>query len=152
MAALHALGVTEPSREVVAGWLGISARSGSFSNNLSELRTAGLIEDRPGKAITLTDLGHVEAEPPPSLPTLQELHETWKAKLGGTTARMLEVIIAAYPNAVEREEIGAALGISHTSGSFSNNLSDLRKPGLIRDVSRGGPVVATELLFPEGLR
>jgi hypothetical protein len=64
---------------------------------------------------------------------------------------MLERDIQAYPHEVTREELAESVGISPSTGTFRNYLSDLRAPGLIRDVSRGGPVVATELLFPEGL-
>lgn len=38
------------------------------------------------------------------------------------------------------------------AGAFRKYLSDLRRPGIVRDVARGGPLVATELLFPRGLR
>lgn len=151
MAALYALGVKVPSRENVSGWLGISASTGTFKNYLSELRGAGLIEDREQLRIALTQAGHDAAERP-RVPDLETLHGIWMRKLGSTTARMLQELINDYPDAIGREELGARLGISHTTGTFKNYLSELRSPGLIRDVSKGGPVVATELLFPPGLR
>jgi hypothetical protein len=152
MRALSDLGVDEPERSTVAGWVGISTKSGTFRNYLSELRGAGVIEDvRAGGAIRLTRRG-LDAAEPMSIPDIRTLHEIWYGKLGSTPAAMLRQLVGAYPRTLSREALAAAVGVSHTSGSFRNYLSELRRPGLIRDVHKGGDVAATELLFPEGLR
>ncbi|HLT92099.1 MAG TPA: hypothetical protein VKZ85_14290, partial [Woeseiaceae bacterium] len=151
MALLERLGISEPTRENVSGFCTISANTGTFRTYLSQLRRAGLIEDVPGMRVRLTDAGRAAAAPPPSIPSLEDLHRIWFAKLGGTPARMLEEIIACYPEPVSREKLAGAIGISHDTGTFRAYLSQLRRPGLIRDIDRGGDVVATELLFPEGL-
>jgi len=87
MAILEALGIPEPSRVNVAGWVGISANTGTFRNYLSELRSAGAIEDRPGLKLALTAKGRRIGQVPPLLPTLRELHDAWASKLGGKTAK-----------------------------------------------------------------
>lgn len=152
MAMLAELGVHEPTQATIAGWVGISSETGTWRNYLSELRKHELVEDRPGKALALTEGGRARAQEPDATPTRRQLHDTWKSKMGGTQGRMLDVLIQAYPRPVTKEELGAAVGISPETGTFRNYLSDLRRPGIVRDVARGGPLVATELLFPKGLR
>jgi hypothetical protein len=150
IAMLEALGDPTPRQITVAGWLGITL-SGTWRTYLSELRTAGLIQDHADKRISLTDAGREVTDPHQTPPTLAELHDAWKSKLGSTQARMLDVVIEAYPDSVDRDELAAAVGIQIT-GTFRTYLSELRTPGLVRDVSKGGALVATELLFPPGLK
>lgn len=150
LAGFAALGHEESSRAAVAGYCAISHTTGSFSNNLSALRTAGLIEDGSDGYVRLTPAGHETAGPIDAPVSLEELHRAWSGKLTGTQARMLEVIIAAYPDAVSRQTIAETMGVQADTGSYSNNLSKLRTLGLIADRSRTD-VVATELLFPPGL-
>lgn len=151
MALLAQLGIPEPSRVNVAGFVGISANTGTFRNYLSELRSAGAIEDRPGLRLALTAKGRAVAQVPPLLPTLAELHATWASKLGGTTAKMLYALVKAHPKPMTRAQLAHAVGIDHTTGTFRNYLSELRSPGLLVDVSRD-TVKAGEILFPPGLR
>ncbi len=150
LAAFAALGQDESSRAAVAGYCAISHTTGSYSNNLSALRTAGLIEDVADGKLRLTDAGHAVAGPVNAPVSLEELHRAWSGKLSGTQARMIGVIIAACPEAVSRQEIADTIGVQADTGSYSNNLSKLRTLGLIEDRSRTD-VVATELLFPPGL-
>lgn len=152
MAMLAQLGVARPTQATVAGWVGISSETGTWRNYLSELRKHQLVEDGPGKTLELTLRGQAAARQAAAIPTRRQLHDTWKSKMGGTQGRMLDVLIQAYPKSVTKEDLGAAVGISPETGTFRNYLSDLRRPGIVRDVARGGPLVATELLFPRGLR
>lgn len=151
MALLEQLGIPEPSRVNVAGFVGISAKTGTFRNYLSELRGASAIEDRAGGRLTLTAAGRAIAQVPPVLPTLRELHAVWASKLGSTTAKMLATLIRAYPRAISRARLAAEVGIVHTTGTFRNYLSELRSPGLLVDVTKTD-VQASDLLFPPGLR
>jgi hypothetical protein len=151
MALLAALGVDQPYKRTVAGHVGITHTSGTFSNYLRELRGAGLILNAGDNRLELTDEGRAVATEPETPPTLQELHRIWLGKVGSTPARMLSELIDEYPNALSKEELGSRVGITHTSGTFSTYLSELRTPGLIED-TRNKEVKATELLFPEGLR
>jgi hypothetical protein len=142
-------GTPQPTKQAVAAFVGIRHTTGTYSNYLSELRTAGLIRDVSRESIELTDEGRAMAtdDAPRSL---AEFHARWQSKLSGTPGRMLEVLILRYPKPITKELLASAVGISHTTGTFSNYLSELRVPGLMRDVSRS-EVVASDLLFPEGL-
>lgn len=150
LAQLASLGVDEPSRENVAGWVGISANTGTFRNYLSELRANEAIEDLADGRLRLTETGQALTSGQLPIESLDALHEVWSRKLGRTPAGMLAVLIEAYPEPVSRADLGAAVGISHETGTFRNYLSVLRSPGIMRDVSRTH-VAATELLFPPGL-
>jgi hypothetical protein len=150
IAQFHALGLEAPSRAAVAGYVGVSHTTGTFSNNLSDLRKAGVMEDAPNGGLRLTPAGRRVAQVPDSPPSLGELHATWYQKLSGTQSRMLQQIVAAYPDPVSRSAIAEALGVQSDTGTFSNNLSKLRTLGLISDYSKS-EVIGTELLFPEGL-
>ncbi len=149
LGTLHSLGVEEAERSTIAGWSGISHTTGSFTNRLSELRTAGLIEDRAEKRIALTDHG-LDVAAVIDIPDRATLHGQFLSRLSGTAARMLQVMIERYPEPISRAELAAEIGISHETGSFTNRLSELRVPGLLRDVTKT-EVAATELLFPAGL-
>jgi hypothetical protein len=142
-------GTPQPTKQAVAAFVGIRHTTGTYSNYLSELRTAGLIRDVSRESIELTDEGRAIAtdDAPRSL---AEFHARWQSKLSGTPGRMLEVLIERYPRPITKEALATAVGISHTTGTFSNYLSELRVPRLMRDVSRS-EVVASDLLFPEGL-
>jgi hypothetical protein len=104
LAQYHQLGVEWASRAQVAGFLAVSHTTGTFKNNLSVLRTAGLIHDAQNGDVSLTPAGHKIARlsDPPSL---SELHQMWYQKLGGTQAKMLEQIITAHPGSISREDI-----------------------------------------------
>jgi hypothetical protein len=132
-------------------YLAISHTTGSFSNNLSTLRTAGFIQDVANGAVALTHAGRGAARTPEAPPSLEELHELWYKKLSRTQASVLRLIILAYPESIARQAIASALGIQDDTGSFSNNLSKLRTLGLIEDPAKG-MVRATDVLFPKGLR
>lgn len=149
VAFFESVGQEAPSRAAVAGFCAISHTTGSFANNLSALRTAGLIEDRSGGAVSLTDAGRdvANADIPPSL---TKLHEAWARRLSGTQAAMLSVLIGAHPDAITRDSLAEALNIKSDTGSFANNLSKLRTLGLLEDRSRT-EVAATTLLFPDGI-
>jgi hypothetical protein len=149
LAQYHQLGVEWASRAQVAGFLAVSHTTGTFKNNLSILRTAGLIQDARNGDVRLTPAGHKVARlsDPPSL---AELHQMWYQKLGGTQAKMLEQIVTAHPRSITRDDIATALGVQSDTGTFKNNLSKLRTLGLITDVSKT-EVQASAVVYPEGL-
>jgi hypothetical protein len=121
---------------------GVSSNSGSFKNWLSQARVNGWITGSGSIAITdkgLEDLG--EYAP---LPSGEELHAYWINKVGGTAGRILRLAIDHHPNYLSYEDIGSALNVSHTSGSFKNWLSSLR----VRELIEGkGQVKAADTLF-----
>lgn len=150
LAFYQSIGQDFVRREMLAGYVGISANSGTFRNYLSQLRTPGLIEDHPDGRVALTAAGQSAAGTAGAPPRLADLHAHWRSKLGGTPGRMLDVLIEAHPDPVSRAGLAEAVGIDHSSGTFRNYLSQLRTPGVIEDVSKEA-VVASDLLFPPGL-
>jgi len=152
LALFAELGQSPTTRAAVAGVCGISHTTGSFSNNLSALRTAGLIEDAGDARLVLTPDGRAHMTALPAIASVEDVHALWLASmsLSGTQKRMVAQLLRAYPRPITRQQIADALGVQADTGSFSNNLSKLRTLGLLADVSRS-EVIATELLFPGGL-
>jgi hypothetical protein len=147
---LESIGVSPATRQQVAGFVGISANTGSFRNYLSELRGPGYIEDASNAHVALTPAGRAQASDDGLPSSLAELHETYLRKLGATPAKMLRILIDTHPDAMERSALGAMLHIDHSTGSFRNYLSELRSPGLLEDPTKSS-VRASDLLFPPGL-
>jgi hypothetical protein len=58
---LETVGTSPASRQAIAGLMGVSWDTGSFRNNISELRTAGFIVDAAGGALALTEEGRAQA-------------------------------------------------------------------------------------------
>lgn len=146
----NAMGTGAPTRGNVGAVLGVSSESGSFRNYLGALRSAGYIDYPTEGSLVLTEAGQQIARAGEGPSSLEELHDTWFSKLPGPQEKILRTVVEAYPNPIAREEIGAMLGVSHESGSFRNYLGALRSLKLI-DYPSDGMVVATALLFPEGL-
>ena len=151
LAAFAALGVDDVARANVAVWAGSSPRSGGFTNNLGGLRTLGLIHYPNPKRVALTDEGRALAQAPAEPSTLAQLHEAWHARLSVPRARILRVLIEIYPESVSRVELAELTEQSASSGGYTNNLGALRSLGVL-DYPQPGHVVATDLLFPAGLK
>lgn len=124
------------SRRQVALWCEYAASSGSFSNLLSRLRTAGFIVDMAmdgGQGLEVSQDGVNALGPYEPLPTGTALHDYWIHRMGGgAPGRILELMIGNYPTPALREWIANQLGYE-LSGSFSNALSKLRGFNLIED-------------------
>lgn len=148
IADLNTLGIDRPSRGNVGTWVGIAAGGGSFRNNLGALR--GLIDYPADDLLGLTAAGSARAETGGGPQSLDGLHDVWYRKFPPAKREILRATIAAYPEPISREELGEQLAVEPSGGSFRNNLGALRSLGLI-DYPSDGYVVATSLLFPEGL-
>lgn len=151
LAAFEALGIDQPSKANVAVFSGASPRSSAFANNLGRLRNqCSYIEYPMDGAVALTEAGREHARTDFDISSVEKLHNAWFAKLPGPQVRILEVLIDEYPDDVDREQLADAAEASPTSSAYANNLGALRSLGLI-DYRPGKRVVATDLLFPEGL-
>lgn len=150
IATMKSLGHPQPLRTHVAFIMGISADTGSFRSNLSSLSSGGYVLYPTSGRVDLTDIGSQVANIPSRIPTLAELHRTWIGKLSGPQGKMLEVVINHRQQPISRADMAEQLGVSHETGSFRNNLSRLSSLGLV-SYPNSGSVVATDLLFPEGL-
>lgn len=151
IAFYESVGVSTPTKAAVAAFCGVSPKTGSWANRLSELRVAGLIADPARDTIALTAAGRAAADQSTIPTTRRELQERWLAKLSGPAAKVLRVLLDAYPDSVDKSALAAHVGVSASTGSWANRLSELRVPGLLEDVSRT-EVRAAATLFPRGLR
>lgn len=123
-----------------------SPTSSGYVNNLSALRSRGLI-DYPGTSkVALTDSGRAIAQPGESPTTSEELQEQVFQKLSGPQCAILRKLIDIHPAYISRPELAEAAIQSPTSSGYVNNLSRLHALGLISYPSKG-VVSATDLLF-----
>jgi hypothetical protein len=151
LASFEAIGLESLERSMTAVMSDASPTSSSFGNNLGALRTKGLIEYPITGAVQLTADGRSLAHAGMAPGSLDDLHAAWRSKLSGPQGAILGELIEAYPRAIARDELAAMCEASPSSSSYGNNLGALRTLGVI-DYPQRGEVVATKLLFPEGLR
>jgi hypothetical protein len=144
----ESIGVSAPDLVVVAFVAETSSTSSAFDNNRSRLRAAGYITYSSGGRVSLTEAGRALARPRELPKTLDALHAVVLDAVQPAHARLLKVLIAAYPGEVSLEDLAEGAGTSTTSSAFDNNRSWLRARGL-SEYPRVGFVRATELLFPE---
>lgn len=112
---------------------GYAHKSGSFANNMSSLRTRGLLEGS-GQAVTITEAGLAALDANGGydpLPTGRDLVDWWLNRLPKAQAAMLTALLEVYPDSLTAEQLGEATGYASGSGSFANNRSKLNVAELI---------------------
>lgn len=150
LAWLESIGLGTGNRNIV-GFLGdASPKSSAFMNNLSALRTLGLLDYPTPGDVRLTDAGRSAAAAQDSPLSSQDLHAKIFEKLPNPQCRILKVLIAHRGSALSREAVAQKAGASPASSAFMNNLSALRSLGLL-DYPQQGYVRAEEILFLEGV-
>lgn len=124
----------------------LSHTSGSFGTYLSTLKRDGLLIG-DGNLYTITNEGLSQAGEVDSLPTdPEELVNLWCDVIGENGAsRMLRALAANYPNEMSKPDLGEAVSMNSTSGSFGTYLSTLKRNGLIK--INGQSVKVSEELF-----
>ena len=150
MASLESIGVTRPERGMLAAHAGVKPTTGSYANNISALKTAGLIDYPSQGMVSLTDAGRQQAEVPGIAPTLYAYHRDWCELLTRPQAKLLRPLLEAYPESMTRAELAEKVGVEASTGSFANNISAMKTIGCI-DYPRQGLVAASALMFPAGL-
>lgn len=108
---------------------GLSATTGPFGVALAQLRRDGLI-DGGGAAMTITARGRLEVGDYAPLPTGHALFEYWANKLGSTQAKVLRALRSSQES-MSKADLGAATGLSHSTGPFGVALAELRRMQLI---------------------
>lgn len=111
----------------------ISPRSGSFRTYISQLKTQGLLSGS-GDLFWVTKEGKEYAGPVDRMPTeSDELISVWCKTLGASSGagRIFKMLAEGHPSSFSKEEIGDAVQISPTSGSFRTYMSKLKSNGLI---------------------
>jgi len=146
LAWLESVGM-EASKPRLALMVDMSPKGGGFNNYLGSLRGAGLIDYPRTGYVALTEAGREQANSGGAIST-EHLQEMLFAKVGPSKARILRVLIDAYPQVMSKEDLAAAVEMSPTGGGFNNYLGALRGVGLI-DYPAPGSVVALPVLFLE---
>lgn len=149
LAWLEAAGVTVATKVQVAFAAGYSPGGGAFGNPLGALRTRALIDYPSSGAVVLTDTGRALARSTDTPTTTAELHRMVLGRLDGPQKRILQPLLDAYPDELNRDELAAAAGYSPDGGAFGNPLGSLRSLGLIEYPGKGR-IVALPVLFLEG--
>lgn len=149
IALLHNLGIEWPSRLQVGAVIGKSHTAGPIRGAFNKLQDHGYI-DVSGEGVRLTHTGRVEAVALP-INSRAEIHEMWFSRLNTLEENVLRVLVSEYPHSVDRETIGTTIGKSHTAGPVRGAFNSLKAKGLV-DELEGETLVASHILFPEGLR
>ena len=145
---LEGIGVAQAPKPQLALWAGVSAKSSGYDNNLGGLRTLGLLDYPTPGMVALTPGGRAQATPRFAAPrSNEELHAQVRQLLPPARWRIMEVLIAAYPKVLSKDDLADQIGVSARSSGYDNNLGGLRTLGLL-----GYPqprlVVASDLMFP----
>lgn len=152
LAWLEVIGIERASRTIAAFLANASPRSSGYENNVSRLRTLGLLDYPSGGEVQLTAAGRQAATPGPHVPgSSEELHEMIYRKLSRPQGVLLRVLIEHYPKSLSRADLAAAAGVSAASSGYENNVSALSGIGLVEYPDRGH-VRAKSLLFLEASR
>lgn len=138
---LHLLAVLgiEISRDALAAWYGVHPNNKTFANNLSALRTAGMIE---GLTLTAEGFRHARSVP---IPSQEDLRARILAPLTEPQRRIMHVLLE-HDESLTRDDLAGRLGVHPNNKTFANNLSALRTRQLI---TRGSPIKAGRVLYME---
>lgn len=145
---LESVRLFDAKRSIVAFLAEQSPKSSGFTNNLSALKSRGLIIYPDSKSISLTGDGRAAARKYDDAISPEQVQSAIIRRLPRPQARILEVLIGYYPNPVERSLVAELSDQSLTSSGFTNNLSALRSLGVI-DYAGSQMVKALPVLFLE---
>ena len=137
------------TRAQVAQLTAFTASGGTFTTYLGDLRRAGYIEVA-GRDVSISDDGLAAVGDIPSAPTTHGgIMAMWREKMRSGEFRLLETIVGAGPEGIDRAQLAAETEYTMTGGTFTTYIGTLRRNGLI---TVQGPLLrATELLFPEAV-
>jgi uncharacterized protein len=148
LAALEVIGASPADRTQLALFSKASPKSSGYTNNLGALRTAGLIDYPARGAVALTDAGRALADASAVPSNVADYQGFVRALVGRSKAKLVDVLIDVYPEALSREELAERAGASPNSSGYTNNLGSLRSLRLI-DYPSPGYVVGLPVLFLE---
>lgn len=131
MAWLESVGLFNPKRTVIAFLAGQSPRSSGFGNNLGALRSSGMITYPNSDSLAFTDEGRNKANQPKVPADSFSLQQSILTKLPRPQSKILEILIEAEGQPVDRTELAQQAGQSPTSSGYGNNLGALRSLGVI---------------------
>lgn len=132
----------------VAAQVRMKKTGGTWSAYKSDLKNGGFIEIGGDGLWYATETGrdYLGADVPDVPSTTSEVVNLWGAKLRRGAREMLDVLVNHRGHVVSREDLGAAVSMEPTGGTFSAYLTDLKQAGLIL-VGRDGVRANKETLF-----
>lgn len=148
LAFLERVGISPADRTQVSLFADLSPTAGHTNNMFGGLRTAALIEYPTNGMVVLTDAGRALADPGQVPQSAEEMQRILLAKVAAAQRKILTVLIAAYPNALDRREASERAGLAPDAGHTNNMYGGLRSMGLIEYPAQGR-VVAQPVLFLE---
>lgn len=143
LTALYWLRNEDATPAKVAFYSDYSAASSTFTNALGRLRH-GLVE---GWRITADGIAMVESWQVRDKPTGAELADWLRAKLGQAERKLLDVLIAGFPNRLSNDEIASNSGYSEASSTFTNALGKLRTLEAAEGYEKHGGTKAADVFF-----
>lgn len=130
LAEFKAIGRLSIPRTWVAARSGASHRSSAYANNVSNLRSRGLIE-YTGDGLALTEAGTDAAPIVDSPLSTSAMLTSCLRMLSNKQAAILTYLHGIYPNEATRENVAENSGASHQSSAYANNVSSLKSAGMI---------------------
>lgn len=123
----------------------MKSSSGTYGTYLSLLKTNGLIIQE-GDLISATQEGISYLGESPTAPlTTEEVINLWRQNLTGGAKRMFDVLVNIYPQSIPRHDLGDAVQMTSSSGSFGTYISTLKSNGLIE--IRGQEIKLSDNIF-----
>lgn len=148
LAELEAIGKTEVPMMLAATAAGKSGTSSTFERYRSALMTLGYVSYPQPGYLALTEAGREQAGTRDVALDSDELQDRGRRLLTPYQVDLLNAAIAAYPEALTREQLGEKSSKQHTSSTFERYLSSLRTMEMI-EFPRKGEVKAADWLFLE---
>ena len=148
---LRVLAARAPARFTLAQWATLSKlkrTGGTWQTYVSRLRVAGLFEERDG-LVDLTPAGF-EAAGDVAPPQSGSVTDDWKRILGIGPSKMIDEIVAAHPQGIERVDLAERVDLVVSGGTLQTYLSRLKTNGLVE--VDGSVIKASETLFLDGRR
>jgi hypothetical protein len=110
---------------------GLSSKSGTFTTYLARARSSGWIDGHKSR-LTITTAGLSALGDWDPLPTGQGLLQYWLGQLGASgAARILSSLANVYPEALSKQDLAEASGMTGNSGTYTTYLARLRSLELI---------------------
>ena len=132
----------------IATLAGLAKSGGTWSTYWGTLTRNGLITT-DGDDVIITDAG-IDAlgdEIPPPPETVDDVLAMYRPHLKAGARRMLDALLEAHPGSLTRDELGDAVDIAPSGGTFSTYLGTLRRNRLAE--VDGDEVAAGPALFPQ---
>jgi hypothetical protein len=115
----------------------LSHRGGTFAAYFARLQRDSLI-DGAGDDVGISEEGFdaIGAVPPEEPQSATEVAAMWRARLPAGTVRVMDALIEAYPDGLDREELAERAGLSASGGTFGAAVGALRRYALAEGVGR----------------